>query len=277
MKTIKAKNIGSCFGVKNAITITEKALKEKARPVQFLGSLVHNEKIIEKFLKKKIVFQKDLKQIKPGVLIIQAHGFPPFPKKFNKQVIIKDATCPLVKKVQKLAQSLYQQKYQIIIIGDKNHSEVKGIKGYAKNKSVTIENKQQAEKLFNIKNKKLALICQTTQDLTNVKEILKVLKKKNPKIKFFDTVCPEVIIRQTTARQIAKKADQILIIGSKTSANTKRLYQISKKLNKQIYWINSLTELKKLKINKSLSIGLISGTSADDSEIKKIEKYLLKL
>ena len=277
MKVIKAKNIGACFGVKNAIIITENALKEKIRPIQFLGSLVHNEKIVEKFLKKKVLFKKNLKEIKSGVLIIQAHGCPPFSINPNENILIKDATCPLVKKVQKQAKQLSEQGYQIIIIGDKNHSEVKGIKGYAGYNSFIVENKKQAEQLFNIKNKKLALICQTTQNLTNVNQILKILRKKNNKIKFCNTICPEVKIRQLTAKQIARQVNQVLIIGSKISANTKRLYEISRKSAKLIYWINSLKELKKLKINKSLPIGLISGTSADDLEIEKIKNYLSKL
>ena len=276
MKIIKAKNIGSCFGVKNAIAVTEKCLKEKNRPIQFLGSLVHNEKIVQKYLDKKIVFRKKINQALPGVLIIQAHGFPPFPKNLNKKIIIKDATCPLVKKVQNLAKSLCQQNYWIIIVGDKNHSEVKGIKGYAGKKSIVIENKQQAEK-FNLEKEKIALICQTTQEESNVNKILKILKLKNQKIKIFNTICPEIKTRQKEVKKINQKSDQVLIIGSKGSANTKRLYQISKKAKKSIYWVNSLKELKKLKINKFLSVGLISGTSADDSEIKKIEKYLLKL
>ena len=274
MKIIPAKNIGFCFGVKRAILIAETSLKEKVRPVQFLGSLVHNENIVEKFLKKGVIFKKKIKEIKPGILIIQAHGFPPFPKNFSNKILIKDATCPLVKKVQILANSLWEQGYQVIILGDKHHSETKGIKGYAKNKAIIVENKKEVEKLPTLK--KIAVVVQTTQDLDNVNEILKVLKRKYKKVKYFNTICPDVLVRQKEAKSIVKKADEILVIGSKFSANTTRLYQISRTSGKPVWRVNSLKELKKQRINNSIVLGLLSGTSADDSEIKKIKNYLLK-
>lgn len=277
MKVISAKNIGFCFGVKRAISIAKASLKEKIRPVQFLGSLVHNEIVVEKFLKKGIIFKKKIKEIKPGILIIQAHGFPPFPRDFSNKnkIVIRDATCSLVKKVQILANSLWKQGYQVIIIGNQHHSETKGIKGYTKNKAIIVENEKKAEKLP--KFKKVAVVVQTTQNLDNVNKILKILRRKYKKVKYFNTLCPEVQIRQKEAKAIAKKVDGVLIIGSKSSANTKELYQISKSLGKLTWWINSLEELKKQKINNSIILGLLSGTSADNSEIEKIKKYLRQL
>jgi len=295
MKIIAAKNIGFCFGVKRAISIAEASLKEKARPVQFLGSLVHNENVVKKFLEKGVIFRKRIKEIKPGILIIQAHGFAPLPKNFGDKILIKDATCPLVKKVQKLANSLWGQGYQVIIIGDKDHAETKGIKGYTKNKGIIVANKKETEKLP--KFKKVAVVAQTTQDLDKVNEILKVLKRKYKKVnpvrnggaldharkssisngvRYFNTLCPEVQVRQREAKLIAKKADGILVIGSKSSANTRRLYQVSKISGKPVWWVNSLKELKRQKINNSIVLGLLSGTSADNSEIEKIKKYLKK-
>jgi len=274
MRIIFAKNIGFCSGVKRAILVAEKALKERVKPVQFLGSLVHNENIIDKFLKKGVIFKKNLKGIKPGILIIQAHGFSPFLQKFDEKILIRDATCPLVKRVQILANSLWKNGYQVIIIGDKNHSETKGIKGYTKNRALIVANKKQVKKLS--KFKKVAVVIQTTQNLNNVNEILKALKRKYKKVKYFNTLCSEVQRRQKETRLIAEKADGILVIGSKTSANTKRLYQISKHSGKPVWWINSLDELKKQKIKDSLVLGVVSGTSADNAEVEKIKNYLLR-
>lgn len=272
MKIIIAKNIGFCSGVKRAISVTEQALKEKTKPVQFLGSLVHNENIIDKFLKRGVILKKNLKEIKPGILIIQAHGFSPFPKKFDEKILIRDATCPLVKKVQMLANSLWKNSYQVIIIGDKNHSETKGIKGYTKNKAVIVENKEQAKNLP--KFKRVAVVTQTTQNLNNVNEILKVLKRRHKKIKYFNTLCLEVQKRQKETRVIAEKTDGMLVIGSKTSANTKGLYQISKNSGKPVWWVNSLDELKKQNIKDAIVLGVVSGTSADNAEVEKIKNYL---
>ena len=279
MKIIFAKNIGFCFGVKRAVLIAENSLKRDQKPVQFLGSLVHNEKVIEKFKKKGIKFIKNLKSAKSGTIIIQAHGIPPLSQKIKKGLLFRDATCPLVKKAQIAAKSLYEKRYKVVIIGDKDHSEVKGIKGWCEDKALIIENENQAKKLP--KYNKIGVIAQTTQNLDNVNKVLKVLKSKTKKLKYLNTLCPEVQKRQNEIESILKKTDSVLIIGSKSSANTKRLVEKAKESKKQVFWINSLTELKKefkkQKIKKISVLGVISGTSASNEEIEKIKIWLKKL
>ena len=269
MKVIFAKNIGFCPGVKRAIAIAEKSLREDPKSIQFLGSLIHNEKILEKFIGKGVKFRRNLREVKPGTLIIQAHGFSPFS---IKKVLIRDATCLLVKKVQLIANSLYKKGCQVIIIGDKKHSETKGIKGYTKNTALIIENKNQAKKL--LKFGKIGVVAQTTQCLDNVNEILKILKNK--KVKYFNTLCPEVQARQRELNLLLKKVGGILVIGSRDSANTKRLFQIAKNSKKLVWWVNSLKELKRRKIKNLQTLGVISGTSTPNQEIEKIKKYLKK-
>ena len=273
MKLIIAKNIGFCSGVKRAIMIAEKSLKEDVKPIQLLGSLVHNENVIEKFRKKGIKFIIKPEQTKLGTLIIQAHGFPPF--KLSKKILIRDATCPLVRKVQTLAKLLHKKGYKIIIIGDKDHSETKGINGYVKNKAIIIENKAQIKKLKKIK--KIGLVVQTTQDLDKFLKIVEILKNKFKKIKWFNTICPEVIARQKELDKILKICDGILVIGSRSSANTKRLVEKAKKLNKKVFWVNSLKELKNKKLKKVFTLGVVSGTSTPNWEVKKITQWLKKI
>ncbi len=287
MKVIFAKYIGFCFGVKRAVSLAENSLKKDKKPIWFLGELVHNEKVLAKFKRKNVKFISSPEQVKSGTLIIQAHGFPPLPERSegwkmriyphrldNKKILVRDATCPLVKKVQILANSLCRKGYQVIIIGDKSHSETKGINGYTGNHSVIIENEKQAEKLP--KFRKVGVVVQTTQRLENFKKILKILKKKSREIKWFNTICPEVDIRQKELDKISRKSDAILVIGSRSSANTKRLVQIAKKSKKKVFWVNSLEELRKKKIKRVPILAVVSGTSASDREIGKIKKYLIK-
>ena len=118
------------------------------------------------------------------------------------------------------------------------------------------------------KFKKMGVVSQTTQDLNKVNEILKILKNKAKKFKWVNTVCPEVIFRQKELSEISKKADGILVIGSRSSANTKRLAEIVKEAKKPIWWINSLAKLKKINFKDISSLGVVSGTSAPDWEIK---------
>ena len=275
MKIIFAKHVGFCWGVKRAITIAEKSLKKDPKPIQFLGPLVHNEKVIERLKKLggKFIPPSNLESgIKSGTLILRAHGEIVDLKKTEKKIIIRDTTCPLVKNAQLKAQNLFEDGYQVIIIGDKGHPEVKGIKGRTEGQALVIENESQAKSLP--KFKKMGVVSQTTQDLNKVNEILKILKNKAKKFKWVNTVCPEVVFRQKELSKISKKADGILVIGSRSSANTRRLAEIVKEVKKPIWWINSLAKLKKINFKDISSLGVVSGTSTPDWEIKKIKEWL---
>lgn len=273
MKIIFAKNIGFCFGVKRAIAIVENSLKEGPRPVQFLGYLVHNEEVIKHLEERggKFLFRPN--QAKPGTLITRTHGEAGLNQIKNKGILIKETTCPLVKNVLNKANLLFQDGYQVIIVGDKKHPETKAIKNYIKNQAIIVENEKQAENLS--KFKKIGVVSQTTQNLNNFYQILKILKNKAGEVKWFNTICPEVTARQKELNKILENCDGILVIGSHSSANTNRLAEMVKKAKKNLWWINSLEELKKKKIKNSSILGVVSGTSTPDWEIKKIKKWLL--
>jgi len=303
MKIVFAKNIGFCSGVKRAMAIAKDSLKKDPKPVQFLGYLIHNEEVIKSLKEKggKFVFSQKL--VKPGTLITGAHGevdlslvknqrFLSLAK--NKHILIKKTTCPLVKNAQNKANLLFKEGYQVIIIGEKNHPETRGIKSYTENRAIVIENENQAKDLP--KFKKLGVVSQTTQALDNINRILKILRNKTKKLKWFNTICPKVIIRQKELSQILKEVCGILVIGSPSSSNTNHLIEMVKKSKKPLWWINSLGELKKInprtraKLGAGLvqnrsktsgsglgdinSLGVVSGTSAPDWEIKKIKNWL---
>jgi len=269
MKLLIAKNIGFCSGVKRAIKIAEEALEKDARPVFFLGELVHNEKVIEKFQKKGIAFVDSLEKIKSGTVIIQAHGIPPLKKEFSA-IVLRDATCPLVKRAQAAAKILFNKGCRVIIIGDKNHAETKGINGYAKNKALIINGISEAKRLPYIK--KIGVVAQTTQEADNVKRILEILKTKTDKLEFINTLCPEVQNRQKEMKEIFRKVDGVLVIGSKSSANTKRLAQAAKKMGKKVFLTNSCKDLKK--IENVAKLGIVSGTSTPEWVIEELKNSL---
>lgn len=270
MRIIFAKNLGFCFGVRRALEFSEKSLKEDPKPVQFLGEIVHNEKVISEIKKKGGKFISSPKQAKSGTLIIRAHGMPPFIP--AKKLKIRDLTCPLVKKTQINARTLFKNSYKVIIIGDKNHPEVKGIKGYTENKAIIVENKLQAKRLK--KFGKIGVVAQTTQSLDKVNEILEILRKKAKEFKWLNTLCPEVLSRQKELSQILKKVDGILIIGSRSSANTKCLAEIAKKSKKPVHWINSSEELEGKRFKNFSTLGVVSGTSTPNWVIKEIVSKL---
>ncbi len=278
MKIIFAKNIGFCFGVKRAIAIVENSLKEGPRPIQFLGYLVHNEEVIKHLKERggKFLFRPN--QAKPGTLITRTHGEAGLNQIKNKGILIKETTCPLVKNVLNKANLLFQDGYQVIIVGDRKHPETKAIKNYIKNQAIIVENEKQAKIPRFLKkgwDKKIGVVSQTTQNLNKFNHILKILKNKTGEVKWFNTICPEVTARQKELNRILENCDGVLVIGSRSSANTSRLAEMVKKAKKNLWWINSLEELKKKKIKNSSILGVVSGTSTPDWEIKKIKKWLL--
>lgn len=272
MKTIISKNIGFCSGVKRAISMADESIRGDKKPIQFLGDIVHNEEVIDRFKKLGVKIIKEIKETKSGILMIQAHGIPPLNFKLDNKIILKDATCPLVKRVQLIAQRLFEQGYQVVIIGDKKHPEIKGLKGYTKNKAIVVENEKEAKKLSHFK--KIGIIAQTTQNLENVNLILKAIRKNSKNIEYINTICPEVQIRQKELDLILKQVDAILVIGSKSSANTKRLVSLAKKNKKTVFMVNNQKDLKNKNLKKIKTLGIVSGTSTPNWIIKNIIKIL---
>ena len=273
MKIIFTKNIGFCSGVKRAIEIAEISLKEDPKPIQFLGNLVHNELVMKALIKKGGKIISDPGKIHSSTAIIRAHGISSnLREKIRKNILIRDATCPKVKLVQEKAKSFLKKGYQVIIFGDRKHPEVKGIKAETKEKAIVVENERQAKEIS--KFKKIGLVAQTTQNLYKFNKILKILKQKAKKIEWLNTICPEVITRQKELDMILKKCDGILVIGSRSSDNTKRLVEKVKKFKKRVFWIDSLEELKTKKLKGISKLGVVSGTSTPDWEIKRIRKWL---
>ncbi len=278
MEIILGKNIGFCFGVKRAYDLSLKIAKQSNKFCFCLGPLVHNESVIEKLQKlgiKTISSLDDIKDNHSGdPLIIPAHGAKPetFSKAKAKGLEIIDATCPLVKKVQEAARELQNNGYNVIIIGDKNHTEVESIQGAIDDKGIVIENMKDIQLLNkkSLKNLPLGVVSQTTQSLENVDKILKELRKISKKIKFSNTLCPFVADRQKEVKKISQKVDLILIIGSSSSANTKRLADIAKGSKKPVYYIENENQLKKEWFCNIKKLGIFSGTSTPDWEIKKI-------
>jgi (E)-4-hydroxy-3-methyl-but-2-enyl pyrophosphate reductase len=270
MQLIFAKNLGFCTGVKRAIKIAGYSLESDPKPIQFLGGIIHNEKIINEIKDNGGKIVNDTRGIRRGTLVIRAHGTAPLPH--LKNILIRDATCTLVKHSQEVAKKLLKDGYEIVIIGKKNHPEITGILGNINGKAMVIESTQEAKKIKKIA--KLGVLAQTTQSQENVDKILNILRKKTKELKWEDTLCPQVSFRQQELSEIIKKTDGILVIGSHTSANTKRLVEIAQKNNKPVWCTNSENKLKKIIFKNISSLGVVSGTSAPDWEVKKIIDYL---
>ena len=271
MKINLAKSAGFCFGVKKAITTASQTARTK-KSVFMLGDIVHNEKVVKQIQKTGIKKISRLSSGKGKTLLIRAHGCSRHTLeralKLGYKVI--DATCPMVKEIHKIARRLENQGYRIIIIGDKKHDEVMGIVGQLKFKAIVIDKLQNIplEKIKKIT--KAGIVVQSTQDLSILPEILKLLHRYIPEISFHNTICNPTRNKQNEVKTMPLENSVMIIIGSKTSANTKRIYEISKSLNKNSYWVNSTKEINKNWLNNAKNVGITAGASTPESSIKEV-------
>ncbi|MFA7294884.1 MAG: 4-hydroxy-3-methylbut-2-enyl diphosphate reductase [Candidatus Omnitrophota bacterium] len=271
MKVNLANSAGFCFGVRRAINIAIETAKTN-QPVFMLGDIVHNEEVVKKIQESGIKKTNRLCAGKGKTLLIRAHGCSKKTLRRAKKLgySIIDATCPMVKEIHAITKNLENRGFKIIVIGDKFHDEVKGIVGQLKTKAIIIDN------LENIPIEKLKLlgkagvVVQSTQNLDKVLEIIKILKQNVSELEFHNTICKPTRSKQNEVKVMPLKNDVMIIIGSKTSANTKRIYEISKSLNKRSYWVNSSHEIKKNWLAKAKSTGITAGASTPESTIQKV-------
>ena len=275
MKINLAISAGFCFGVRRAINIALKTAKTN-EPVFMLGDIVHNEEVVKQIQKSGI---KKINHFSSGVgkiLLIRAHGCSrnTLQKARKLGYTIIDATCPMVKEIHAIARKLENNGFKIIVIGDKSHDEVKGITGQLRTKAIVID-KLENIPLKKIKSiKKAGVVVQSTQNLDKTQEILGILRKNIPRVEFHNTICNPTRMKQNEIKIMPRQNDVMIIIGSKTSANTKRIYEISKSLNKKSYWINSASEIKKSWINKAENVGITAGASTPESTIQEVTQKI---
>jgi len=278
MKINLAKSMGFCFGVRRAIDIALKAAASE-KNVYMLGDIVHNEDVARQMYRAGIKKVKKLTGGKNKIFIIRAHGIDKasYQKAERLGYKVIDATCPMVKEIHRIARTTEDPSCQIIVIGDKRHDEVKGIVGQLKGKAIIIDNPKNIN-LREIKElKKACVVVQSTQIIENVFRIISILRKYIKDLKFFNTVCRPTRIKQQEIKTLPLENDVVIVIGSKNSANTKRLYEISKSLNKRSYWINATKDIKKVWFRQAKSVGITSGASTPDSATESIIKYIEKL
>ncbi|MFH0935408.1 MAG: 4-hydroxy-3-methylbut-2-enyl diphosphate reductase [Candidatus Omnitrophota bacterium] len=278
MKISLSKSAGFCVGVKRAIDIALRAAKSY-KNVYMLGDIVHNEAVSEKMAQAGIKKTKRLLPGKDRVFLVRAHGVPLDIVKKAKLLGYKiiDATCPMVKQIHRIVHRMENRDYKIIIIGDHKHDEVQGIKGQLESRAIVIQDYKNIPLKKIRKIKKACAVAQSTQDTRQTLKIIGKLKKYIPDLKFFDTICSATKIRQEEITIMPAQKDLMIIIGSRSSANTKRLYEISKSINKKSYWINSRAEIQRDWFNNAKEVGITAGASTPKETIRSIVDYISRI
>ena len=273
MEVIVAKKCGFCHGVENAIKMAEKKLTEKGS-IYSLGPIIHNKDVVEQLAEKGLKTVNDVDEVCSGTVLIRSHGAAPeqITRLQEKGINIVDATCVLVKRVQRIAAELEEQGYTVIVIGDKNHPEVQAVVGCAKNVIVVGDESDLAKVPI---EGKLGIVCQTTQSLEHFGRMLSAITRHGfGELKVINTLCKEAIKRQEAAVELCKKVDIMFVLGGLESANTRKLAELCKKDNPQTFHLQNWNEFDKRILSGKRIAGVTAGASTPQRVINEFVENL---
>jgi 4-hydroxy-3-methylbut-2-enyl diphosphate reductase len=276
MNVFVAEKCGFCHGVRNAISVAERILAEED-DVYSLGPIIHNRDVVERLAKNGLKTVDNVQDIKSGTVLIRSHGAAPeqIAKLKVKGLDIIDATCVLVKRVQRIARELEGDGYKVVVIGDENHPEVKAVVGCVRD-VVVIADESDLYKLPG--NAKLGVVCQTTQSPEHFGKMLGTMVRGGfSELKVINTLCKEAIKRQESAVQLCKQVDLMFVLGGLESANTRRLAELCKKVNSQTFHLQNWNELDKSVLAGKNNAGVTAGASTPDWIIDEFVNNLRNL
>lgn len=277
MEIIFARHAGFCFGVERAIDIVKEAAKEYNRVVTF-GPIIHNPQVVGELKENGVATIKSLDEVSKDMsVVIRSHGIEKEEALFlskNAENVI-DAACPFVKKAQKAALRLSKYCDYIIILGETNHPEVKGIVSYIDIPYKVIESAEEVDTLDYVE--KYGFLAQTTQNISIFENATKKLQKKCKELSVAKTICSATEKRQEAAIEVASKVEVMIVVGGKNSANTTRLYHLCKEVCPQTYHIETVDELSSDIFNGINKIGITAGASTPTYLLKKVREYILEV
>ena len=267
MKIELAENYGFCFGVKRAIKIAE----ENRRSATY-GPLIHNAKEIERLNKDfQVALTENLDDFKAGdTAVIRTHGIPKQELELlhSRNVNVVDATCPYVTKPQQICEEMSEAGYDIIIFGDEEHPEIKGVKSYATHGAHVVTSVEELKKLH--LKEKIAVVAQTTRKAEDYLEICNYLIPRHKEVRVFNTICNATFENQDAVRKLAKEADVMIVIGGKNSSNTKQLQSIAMNAGIDSYHIEGADDLVASWFDGKKLCGISAGASTPDWIIQQV-------
>ena len=269
-----AKTAGFCFGVNNAITTVFDLMRHVTnKKIYTFGPIIHNTSMIDHLKSLGVVPVENIDDIDPpACIVIRAHGVGKavYDAINNKGLDLVDATCPYVKKIHDLVMDRYNKGYKIIIAGDKEHPEVKGINGWCDDQALIVS---KPEELLNLNEseEKIFFSAQTTLSYEIFKSMLEILKAKFRNLEACNTICNTTIKRQKEAEELSKRVDAMLVIGSEESSNTQKLFLVCQKNCEKTYKIETVKDIEVLSNTENIKkIGITAGASTPDWIIKEV-------
>ena len=278
-----AKSAGFCFGVKRAVNMVYEEI-EKVResgentPIYTYGPIIHNDEVVKDFASKGVTLVKNLSELadlEKGRIIVRSHGISrrEYEEMEGYGFTVVDATCPFVRKIHRLVDEHSKLGEYIIIIGNPNHPEVCGIRGWVNGDDVTIiESKEEALEFSEKIDKTVCIVSQTTFNYNKFQDLVEIIRKKEYNILVLNTICNATEERQTEAREIAKNVDAMIVIGDKSSSNTQKLFEICNTECEKTYYIQTSKDMDYSLLESINNVGITAGASTPNNIIEEVSK-----
>ena len=282
MREIKiAKSAGFCFGVKRAVNLVYDQVGN-AKKVYTYGPIIHNEEVVSDLERKGVhvlseedidaMLAHDGREDDAKEIVIRSHGIGRDAYKKLEQLgfEIVDATCPFVKKIHRIVQEETEQGHCVVIVGDENHPEVCGIRGWCVREPIIVNSVKQAKKKLDFLDKNVYIVAQTTFNDVKFKDIVEFFRNKGYNVIVYNTICNATEERQREARALAADVDTMIVIGGKSSSNTQKLYEICRRECENTYYIQTLVDLDLTVIESAKRVGITAGASTPNKIIKEV-------
>ena len=280
MNVILAKTAGFCFGVKRAVdTVYRQIAKHPGRKIYTYGPIIHNAEVIKDMEARGVTVlreEDELEQAKDGIVIIRSHGVPKRVCDRLEELGIPyvDATCPYVKKIHRIAMEEEEKGNVLVIIGNADHPEVEGIKGWAGRESVVVSTIEDAAGLVLPEDKKICVVAQTTYNYNKFKDIVEIILKKGYDIIVLNTICNATTERQKEAESIADGVDAMIVVGDMHSSNTQKLFEICNHACNNTYYIQTLDDLDMNQLRSVETVGITAGASTPNKIIEEDQNHV---
>ena len=278
MKVELAKSAGFCFGVEKAVNTVYEEAKKENEIVYTLGPIIHNEEVVKDMKKRGVeaVKMEDLASLPKGTVIIRSHGVSRDVYNFVKQSghRVVDATCPFVKKIHAIVSVQSGKGKTVVIIGNPEHPEVMGIKGWGDKNTYAVENIEQFINLGLKKDEEIIIVAQTTFNHKKFQEIIDKISLLGYDVRCFNTICNATQERQAEAKKIASNVDAMIVIGDKKSSNTGKLVEICQEECKNTVFIQTLEDLNYDALLSVDSVGITAGASTPKHIIEEVQNIV---
>jgi 4-hydroxy-3-methylbut-2-enyl diphosphate reductase len=270
-----ARYAGYCYGVERALGIAESAIGEYESPIYTLGPIIHNPSVVKRLEEGGIVAVDDMSEVRSGTVVVRTHGVPPdvIDDARRRGLRIVDATCPFVTIAQRKAQALQKLGYLVVILGERDHPEVAGIKACAGSGAIVLQDVGQLPDAV-IAGRRVGIVVQTTQTQESLARLAAAVAPRAREMLVYNTICDATEKRQNAAREVAAMVDVVVVVGGRNSANTRRLEGLCREIQPRTHHVERAGELEQGWVHGCLRVGVTAGASTPSAEIDAVVEAL---